>query len=56
MCNLTQDTLINGTYTRSGSRNEEKGEGTLLLAGDSVHSAPDMGSGGMPQENFEIGF
>ena len=28
--------------------------GTLLLAGDSMHSAPSMGSGGMlPQENFE---
>ena len=28
---------------------------TLLLAGDSVHSAPSMESGGvLPQENFEI--
>ena len=33
----------------------KKRGGTLLLAGDSVHSAPSMGSGGMPpQENFEI--
>ena len=39
---------------RGGSRNEGKG-GTLLLAGDSVHSVPSMGSGGVPpQENFEI--
>ena len=32
---------------RGGSRNEEKG-GTLLLAGDSVHSASSMGSRGVP--------
>ena len=31
---------------RGGSRNEERG-GTLLLAGDSVHSVPSMGSVGM---------
>ena len=43
------------TYIRGGSRNEERGGGTLLLAGDSVHSVLSMGSRGMPpQENFEI--
>ena len=37
---------------RGGSRNEGKG-GTLLLAGNSVHSTPSMGPGGVsPQEYF----
>ena len=40
---------------KGGSRNEEKGGSTLLLAGDSVHNAPSVESGGvLPQENFEI--
>ena len=39
---------------RGGSRNEAKG-GTLLLAGDSLHSMTSIGSGGVhPQENFDI--
>ena len=39
----------------AGAEPGMKKGGTLLLAGDSVHSTPSMGSGGMsPREIFEI--